>query len=364
MLVELLKWQSLLLIIILSSVACSKDSDEEYSGGGTMASSAKFLVSSTIPEDHATGVSLFTSVVIGFNNDVNSSSVSGNNFSLSSNGIAVPAKLSNSKNVVVLLPSSSLSNATLYSASVSSTVQDISGNSLDQDSSWKFTTVSALSDNSSGDTGFGGDTAADTTQPSVVSISPSENASSITVDSAITVVFSESISSASLSSSTFKLMDNSSNSISGSYSLNGSTVTFTPTDNLTHFRDYSVSLTTGIKDSAGNALSSAKSWSFSTLSNVVVISADSFGMVLLSGGQFEMGADNESQSDGTGNSRELPVHTVTLTGPFYVSDHEVTAAEYKACVDAGPTGVAHMSFAYVGVLMVRCSPNPVIQAGR
>ena len=131
-------------------MACSKDSDEEYSGGGTMASSAKFLVSSTIPEDHATGVSLFTSVVIGFNNDVNSSSVSGNNFSLSSNGIAVPAKLSNSKNVVVLLPSSSLSNATLYSASVSTTVQDISGNSLDQESSWKFTTVSASSDNSSG----------------------------------------------------------------------------------------------------------------------------------------------------------------------------------------------------------------------
>ena len=64
MLVELLKWQSVLLIIILSSVACSKDSDEEYSGGGTTASSAKFLVSSTIPEDHATGASLFTFVVI------------------------------------------------------------------------------------------------------------------------------------------------------------------------------------------------------------------------------------------------------------------------------------------------------------
>ena len=66
---------------------------------------------------------------------------------------------------------------------------------------------------------------------------PSEKTNRITVDSAITVVFSESISSASLSSSTFKLMDNSSNSIRGSYSLNGPTVTFTPTDNLTHFRD-------------------------------------------------------------------------------------------------------------------------------
>ena len=95
MLVELLKWQSVLLIIILSSVACSKDYDEGYSGGGTTASSAKFLIGSTIPEDHATGMSLFTSVVIGFNNDVNSSSVSGNNFTLSSNGILFPAKLSN-----------------------------------------------------------------------------------------------------------------------------------------------------------------------------------------------------------------------------------------------------------------------------
>ena len=182
-------------------------------------------------------MSLFTSIVIGFNNDVNSSSVSGNNFSQSSNRIAVPAKLSNSKNVVVLLPSSSLINATLYTAYVSGTVQNISGNSLDQDSSWKITTVSASSDNSSGDTCSGGDSTADTTQPSVVSISPSEKTSRITVDSAITEVFSESISSASLSSSTFKLMDNSSNSIRGSYSLNGSTVTFTPTDNLTHFRD-------------------------------------------------------------------------------------------------------------------------------
>ena len=141
MLVKLLKWQSVLLIIILSSVDCSKDYDEEYSGDGTTASSAKFLISSTIPEDQATWVSLFTSVVIGFNNDVNSSSVSGNNFSLSSNGIAVPAKLSNSKNVVVLLTSSSLSNATLYTVSVSGTVQDISGYFRQQPESGQFLEV-------------------------------------------------------------------------------------------------------------------------------------------------------------------------------------------------------------------------------
>ncbi|MDP6309061.1 MAG: Ig-like domain-containing protein, partial [SAR324 cluster bacterium] len=86
----------------------------------------------------------------------------------------------------------------------------------------------------------------------------------------ISVVFSEAVSAVTLSSSTFKLLDNTSNSVSGSYSLNGSTVTFTPTDNLSYFRDYSVLLTIGIQDTAGNALSSASSSSFKTLGGVVV----------------------------------------------------------------------------------------------
>ena len=64
-----------LFITLLISGACIKDSDEEYSGGGTMASSAKFLVNSTIPEDNATNVSVSSSIVIGFNNEVNSTSV-------------------------------------------------------------------------------------------------------------------------------------------------------------------------------------------------------------------------------------------------------------------------------------------------
>ena len=150
MLVKLWKCQKVLLKIFLNFLACSKDSDEEYSGSGTKASSAKFLVSATIPKDLATEVSLNVSVVICFSNGLNSNNVNENNFSLSTNGIAVPAKLSNSKNIVVLLPSSSLSNAILYTASVTSSVQDVSGKSLSQDSTWKFTTVSASSDNSSG----------------------------------------------------------------------------------------------------------------------------------------------------------------------------------------------------------------------
>ncbi len=53
------------------------------------------------------------------------------------------------------------------------------------------------------------------------------------------------------------------------------------------------------------------------------------GMVPITGGTFQMGDIN-----GGGDSDELPVHSVTV-GDFYISDHEVTAAEYKECVDDG-----------------------------
>jgi len=99
----------LLLIIFLISGACSKDSSEEFGGGGSTAATAtNFKVVSTIPEDNATKVAVNSSFVISFSNDVKNSSVSESNFSLSSNGTAVSVTISLSKNIVVLLPSSSL----------------------------------------------------------------------------------------------------------------------------------------------------------------------------------------------------------------------------------------------------------------
>ena len=58
-------------------------------------------------------------------------------------------------------------------------------------------------------------------------------------------------------------------------------------------------------------------------------------MILLSGGTFQMGAVNESEEDPDTNSNEFPVHSVTQTGPFLTGKHEVTASQFKACVDAG-----------------------------
>lgn len=53
-------------------------------------------------------------------------------------------------------------------------------------------------------------------------------------------------------------------------------------------------------------------------------------MVMIPAGCFDMG-DAFSE----GGSDELPVHTVCITSDYYVDVHEVTNAEYAACVSAG-----------------------------
>jgi len=54
------------------------------------------------------------------------------------------------------------------------------------------------------------------------------------------------------------------------------------------------------------------------------------GMALIPSGCFEMG-DTFSE----GYTWELPVHNVCITSDFYMDIHEVTNAEYAACVSAG-----------------------------
>ncbi|MBO4508300.1 MAG: SUMF1/EgtB/PvdO family nonheme iron enzyme [Spirochaetaceae bacterium] len=60
-----------------------------------------------------------------------------------------------------------------------------------------------------------------------------------------------------------------------------------------------------------------------------VVRSVSDGFVLVAGGTFEMGSNSR-------NSAEKPVHEVTVSS-FYMSDHEVTQAEYKAIMGTNPS---------------------------
>lgn len=113
----------------------------------------------------------------------------------------------------------------------------------------------------------------DTTPPSVNSSTPADGAASVAVDAAVTARFSEAIDPATVSTTTFTLRDPAGAPVAGVVTVAGSTATYAPSGSLGNGVTYTASLTTGVKDLAGNALSAPHSWSFTT----VVATADSDG---------------------------------------------------------------------------------------
>ena len=109
----------------------------------------------------------------------------------------------------------------------------------------------------------------DTTAPTVTTIYPADNQSVVSIYDNISVTFSEAMDNTSVTtntdntscSGTFQLSaDNFSSCVqmSSSPSDNNSIMTFTvdPSDNLSHATTYMIRVTTGVKDTLGNTLSS------------------------------------------------------------------------------------------------------------
>jgi hypothetical protein len=112
-------------------------------------------------------------------------------------------------------------------------------------------------------------TASDSIQPKVVSFNPSNGAIGVPLLPSIVVTFSEPVQISSISTSTFQVRDSAGNIVPGSMSMEPAgvppkVITFKPTSPLASSRSYSVTITTGVKDLAGNPLASVAKSSFTT----------------------------------------------------------------------------------------------------
>ena len=103
----------------------------------------------------------------------------------------------------------------------------------------------------------------DTTPPTLISTTPKNNDSDIPLDAAIAVEFSEALNASTLTASTFSITDANKSAVTGALTYSGTSATFTPNDLLAPMETYTATLTTGIQDPAGNALS-PQTWIFKT----------------------------------------------------------------------------------------------------
>ena len=103
----------------------------------------------------------------------------------------------------------------------------------------------------------------DTEAPTITFKSPSNGATGIAIDTTISATFSKEIDQSTVSGN-FTLSNGGSVSGSLSYSGGGTIATFTPDSSLSYSTLYTASVTTGVKDSVGNAMAAGEAWSFTT----------------------------------------------------------------------------------------------------
>jgi hypothetical protein len=134
-----------------------------------------------------------------------------------------------------------------------------------------LSTLSIFGCGSGGGNSAGGSTSnpvdAGPSELSITSTSSGGGATGVAVDADVTVTFSSNIDTSTLNSSTFTLTGPD-GPIAGSVSYDSETrtATFSPSHSLPPLTQYTATITTGVRNVDGNALSSPYSWSFTTIS--------------------------------------------------------------------------------------------------
>jgi hypothetical protein len=104
---------------------------------------------------------------------------------------------------------------------------------------------------------------ADTTRPTVSSTDPANAATGVAINKRIATSFSEAMDPSTINTANFTLRQGAT-PVAGTVTYVGTTATFAPASALTVNSTYTASITTGVKDLAGNAMAGVFGWSFTT----------------------------------------------------------------------------------------------------
>jgi hypothetical protein len=168
--------------------------------------------------------------------------------------ISAAVAYNTSTRVATLTPSAALAASTTYTATVTTGVKDLAGNAMAQNRVWSFTTA-----------------APDTTPPTVTAISPANGATGVGRNTNVTATFSESMDASTINATTLVLVGPGNVQVSAvvSYNATSRVATLNPSVTLATQTIYTATVKGGatdprVKDLAGNALATSRTWSFRT----------------------------------------------------------------------------------------------------
>jgi Ice-binding-like/Bacterial Ig-like domain/IPT/TIG domain len=160
--------------------------------------------------------------------------------------------------IATFTPTSNLKPSTKYTATITAGATDLAGNALaggGAPNPWTFTTG----------------TVADTLPPAITFTVPADKATGVALNQGINATFSKAMDPTTISTLTFTVTGPGpgTTAVTGTvaYDVPTKIATFTPTSNLAPNATYTATISTGVKDVAGNALVSGAApnpWTFTT----------------------------------------------------------------------------------------------------
>jgi len=231
-------------------------------GGGTGSASARNggssgppdttvpTVTAMTPGEDSSGTGINSKLTATFSEAMVPAAINTDNFRLTDGVGAIPGTVSydTTNHIAVFIPTGGLAPNTRFTATIVTGIKDLGDNPLTTDFAWCFVT--------------GG--TADSTAPSVTFDIPVNAAASVAINRKISATFSEDMDTSTITPASFTVTGTGSSPVSGSVTYLGRTAIFTPTQNFASIAAYTATITTGVKDLAGNALQANVTLSFTT----------------------------------------------------------------------------------------------------
>jgi hypothetical protein len=201
----------------------------------------------TVVGNAGTGWPISGNIAAAFSEAMDPLTITTDTFTLKQGTIVVSGVVSYAGVTAIFNPTANLLPLTIYTATLTTGVQNLAGASLAADFSWTFTTGVTV----------------DTTQPLVSATVPVNGATAVPINARVTCAFSEAMNPLTITPLSFTVTRGGA-AVAGVVSYAGVTATFTPTALLASSTVYTATATAVAQDLAGNPLAFNTSWSFTT----------------------------------------------------------------------------------------------------
>lgn len=235
-----MKTRKLLLTVAILFIAlfygCATDDFQEIDGVCP-------VVTNTSPLNGATNVPLDQLITVSFNEEMNPETINQTSFTV--NGTSqLAGVITYSGMTATFTPSALLAPNTTYSARITRMVKDLTGNALQTETTWTFSTGLTIT-------------------PMVSSTDPDNNANNVVLNKVISVNFNMPMKASTINTTTYTLKQGTT-PVLGTVSYSGNTAVFVPNTPLTSNTVYTATVAKSVTNLDNTTLISDYTWKFTT----------------------------------------------------------------------------------------------------